>query len=329
MKARWWRRLDDKAVLCELCPHNCVIKTGESGLCGVRENLDGEMHATQYAEAATVAIDPIEKKPLYHFHPGENILSVGFFGCNFSCIFCQNWQLSSGKGHTSEYKPYQLVAAALKKHSFGIAYTYNEPLTNLEYLLETAILARKNGLKNIIVSNGFINPEPLAELLPFLDGANIDVKSIEDEFYRKLCSGRLAPVLETVKTLVSKCHVELTYLVISTQNDRPEHFRKLGKWIADNCGRSTVLHFSAYYPAYKAEFPPTPFETLLKAREITAQYLDFVYLGNVAAGDWSDTYCPRCGSLLISRKRYVARIIGLNNGKCTGCGSDADFLVLN
>lgn len=251
-------------------------------MCGVRRNQKGKLYSLVYEQATSVALDPIEKKPLYHFHPKEFILSVGTKGCNLSCMFCQNWAISKDLGAATETVTSQfLVERAKKLNSFGIAYTYNEPFIWYEFVLDTARLAKKEGLKNVLVTNGYVNIEPLKNILPFIDAMNIDIKSIEEEFYINTCAAKLSPVLETIKQSAKNCHIELTNLIIPTLNDSEDNFVKLRDWIYENLGDSVPLHFSRYFPCYKLNLPATPVSTLEKAQYIAEKKLKFVYLGNV------------------------------------------------
>ena len=281
-EAQFYEKLEENKVRCSLCPQSCIISPGKTGFCRVRKNIQGILYSLIYAETSSIALDPIEKKPLYHYHSGEFILSVGTKGCNLACQFCQNWNISQApvvqtQTVTSDY----LVKEAKRLNSFGIAYTYNEPFIWYEFVLDTAQLAKSEGLKNVLVTNGFINQKPLEEILPFIDAMNIDLKSIDDLFYKKYCFGKLAPVLETIKTSHKKCHIELTNLVIPTLNDKDENFINLVNWIYDNLGDSLPLHFSRYFPCYKMDFAPTPIETLKQAHSIAKEKLKYVYLGNV------------------------------------------------
>ncbi len=248
----------------------------------MRRNIGGKLYSLVYGETTSVSLDPVEKKPLYHFHPGENILSLGTKGCNFKCPFCQNWAISQDlEVQTRKITPQWVVDKAGECKSFGIAYTYNEPFIWYEFVLDTAKLAKKNGLENVLVTNGYVNPKPLEEMLPFIGAMNIDLKSIDDEFYRKYCKGSLDPVLYTIKTSVKACHVELTNLVIPGLNDSEEDFKRLVDWIYDNAGADVPLHFSRYFPCYKLDLPITSKETLEKAYKIAKKKLRNVYLGNV------------------------------------------------
>jgi pyruvate formate lyase activating enzyme len=242
--------------------------------------------AANYARLIIQGFHPLplilEKKPLYHFHSGEFILSAGTVGCNLSCLFCQNWSISKEvKAPTEAITSQELVDKAKQLGSFGIAYTYNEPFMWYEFVKETALLARENGLKNVLVTNGYVNQEPLRDILPLIDAMNIDLKSIRDEFYKKTCSGTIEPVLETIKVSCKACHVELTNLIIPTLNDSVEDLTGLVDWVYDNCGDSVPIHFSRYFPCYKMTLPPTPVETLELAEKIAKKKLKHVYLGNV------------------------------------------------
>ncbi len=281
-EALFYKNTGGKDLQCFLCPHFCRIKDGGTGFCGVRKNVDGKLFTLNYGRISSVALDPIEKKPLYHFHPGEFILSAGTIGCNLSCLFCQNWSISKEiQTPTEPVTSEDLIAKARELRSFGIAYTYNEPFIWYEFVLETAVLARKAGLKNILVTNGYVTEEPLREILPYIDAMNIDIKSIEDVFYKKVCSGSVAEVLDTIKTAVKSCHVELTNLIIPTLNDSDDNFTKLVDWIYDFTGEDTPLHFSRYFPCYKMSIPPTPVDTLKRAEAIARKKLKRVYLGNI------------------------------------------------
>ncbi|MDD4878920.1 MAG: AmmeMemoRadiSam system radical SAM enzyme [Candidatus Omnitrophica bacterium] len=280
-EALYWEKADG-AVRCLLCPHDCKIVNGITGVCGVRQNIDGKLYSLVYGEATSVSLDPVEKKPLYHFHPGEYILSLGTKGCNFKCPFCQNWAISQDLGASAQKITSQWVVDKAKEcKSFGIAYTYNEPFIWYEFVLETAKLAKGEGLENVLVTNGFVNPKPLEEMLPFIGAMNIDLKSIDDEFYRKYCKGSLEPVLQTIKTSVKACHVELTNLVIPGLNDSEDNFIRLVDWIYTNAGADVPLHFSRYFPCYKMDQPVTSKETLEKAYKIAKKKLRNVYLGNI------------------------------------------------
>ena len=274
--------LEGGKVRCLLCPNYCLLKKGEVGRCGVRKNEHGRLYSLIYGEATSIALDPIEKKPLYHFHPGASILSLGTKGCNLKCPWCQNWPISQDlSSPTQKITPEEAVAKAKELNSFGIAYTYNEPFIWYEFVYDTARLAHQRGLKNVLVTNGYVNQKPLEELIGLIDAMNIDVKSIDELFYQKYCQGKLAPVLQAAEFSAKRCHLEITNLIIPGLNDRKENFQELRDWVAEKLGENTPLHFSRYFPAYKTDIPPTPIETLELAGEIARKKLQRVYLGNV------------------------------------------------
>ncbi len=326
-KAMYFEPLEGGRVRCVLCPHRCVIAPGRSGICRQRWNEGGTLTSRIYGRVTSIAMDPIEKKPLYHFHPGEEILSIGTNGCNFSCKHCQNWSISQRDAPTQSLPPAEAVRVARDNGSFGISYTYNEPFIWYEYVLDTSKLAREHGLKNVLVTNGFVNPEPLAELLPFLDALNIDIKSIREEFYREICGGRLAPVLETCIAARKAAHVEITNLIIPTHNDSEADLTALADWVRDHLGADTPTHLSAYFPRYRLDAPPTPPETLERAYGIFAERLDYVYLGNMMLDKGSDTFCSSCGAILIRRHGYATRIVGLDGVKCAKCGAATNVVI--
>ena len=281
-EALYYEKISDKKVRCHLCPYECLIAPGNRGACGVRQNIDGILYSLIYGKTTGLSLDPIEKKPLYHYHPGEFILSLGTRGCNLHCDFCQNWQTSQDvNGPMNDIKSEEVVRKAKEAGSFGIAYTYNEPFIWYEFVLDTAKLARKNGLKNVFVTNGFVNRRPLEEMLPYIDAMNIDLKAFDEDFYIKVCKGKLKPVLDVIKISAKACHVELTNLIIPTLNDSENSIRKMVDWIYSNLGPEVPLHLSRYFPCYKMDLPPTPVETLKKAQNLAKEKLKHVYIGNV------------------------------------------------
>ena len=318
-----------KTVQCQLCPFLCVIEPGQTGHCGVRENQEGKLYSQVYEQFTAVNIDPVEKKPLYHFYPGSDIFSLGTAGCNFNCLFCQNWEISQKK--PAELKMRQVscddaVRMAKQYQTIGIAYTYNEPLMNYEYVLECAALAHKYGLKNVLVTNGYIQEEPLLRLLPEIDALNIDIKSFRDEFYKKSCGGRLAPVLRTAEICIKKkVHIELTNLLIPHLNDSPEELEDLTDWVY-SLGEEVPLHFSRYFPCYKMTAEPTPLAALHKARAIAVKKLKYVYIGNVFEEKTANTYCPHCQELLITRTGYNTVLKALAKGHCGKCGQKVNII---
>ena len=281
-EALYYEKLDNKKVQCHLCPYNCLLSDCGRGACGVRINKAGILYTEVYNKTTAISLDPIEKKPLYHYHSGESILSLGTKGCNLHCQFCQNWHISQEIGTpTQEITSNQVIEKAKTAGSFGIAYTYNEPFIWYEFVLETAKLAKEAGLENVLVTNGYVNMPPLEGMLPYIDAMNIDLKSFDNDFYVKVCKGTLKPVLEVIKRSHKSCHIELTTLIIPTLNDSEEMIRKMVDWIYDNLGENVPLHFSRYFPCYQMTLPPTPVETLKKAGKIAKERLKYVYLGNV------------------------------------------------
>ena len=287
MECSYYRTLDDGRVECQLCPHHCHIANGKTGICRSRRNEDGVLRSLVYGKPCSLAIDPIEKKPLYHFHPGTKCLSIACTGCNFRCLNCQNHEISqmspSDVGHYN-LTPQDVVALCREHHCPGIAYTYTEPLTYLEYIVDTAQLARENGLWNILVTAGYVCQEPLNDLLPYLDAANIDLKSFSDSIYQHVSGGHLQPVLDTILAMHDAgVWIELTNLIIPGINDDLKMIRQMCRWIVDNGLADQPLHFSRFFPRYRMEnFPPTPVSTLNEAKEIALEEgIKHVYLGNV------------------------------------------------
>lgn len=327
--ARYWTTAGDGRLLCGLCPHACRIADGKAGRCGVRVATGGQLLAAGYGLVSSAHLDPIEKKPLYHFHPGNEIFSIGGWGCNLSCLFCQNWSISQAVQDSGEQvEPGAIIKAACDQGAMGIAYTYNEPTINAEFVLDCARLARAAGLKNVLVTNGYVNEAPGAELLSLTDALNIDIKSMDDAFYRKHCGATLAPVLRFCAQAVNAgCHVEITNLLIPGLNDAEDAVRALAKWVAGNLGRAVPLHLSAYRPEYKLDITATPAATLERAGRICRETLDFVYLGNVGTRDGQDTLCPDCGHKWVARRGYSVSVEGLRSGACAGCGRASGFRV--
>ena len=282
VKASFWRGNGGSAI-CGLCPHGCVLPEGGVGLCRVRKNVSGVLYAESYGEVSALALDPIEKKPLARFKPGSLVLSAGSRGCNFSCRFCQNWQISQVKPAVRVFRPEQLVALALgqvKDGNIGLAYTYSEPSVWYEFVKDCAVLAKDAGLDNILVSNGYINPQPLKELAPLLAAANIDLKSFSDAFYRGVCGGTLAPVRESIKILSAYCHLEVTTLIIPGHNDGEEEIARIAAWLAE-ISPSIPLHVTCYYPNYRFQAPPASKEKILRLQEVAAEFLAHIYAGNI------------------------------------------------
>ncbi len=324
-EARHWHALDDGRVACDLCPQACRIADGKHGICLGRVNEGGTLFAQNFGRCVSVAMDPIEKKPLYHVCPGREVLSIACNGCNLRCDFCQNWSISQEMTRTTALPPEKLVRLALEGSSFGIAYTYTEPIIWFEYLLAAGALAHENGLKNILVTNGIVNEAPLRELLPYVDAMNIDLKSMNAEFYRTYCHvDGLDAVLRTIRLGAEQSFIEVTNLVIPGLNDSEEETRELVDFIAD-VDPAIPLHLSRYFPTYKMTVGATPVATLERAAAIAREKLHYVYLGNVGLAE-SDTRCPTSGNVLVRRTGYASEVVGIEDGKCSRCGRPADFL---
>lgn len=333
-KALFFKKINQetKTVQCFICPHKCVINPGKTGICRIRQNVDGELYSLTYDYVSSVNLDPIEKKPLYHFYPGSKILSVGSLGCNFRCMFCQNWEISQAKFGdipVQTLESDQVLMLAKENNSIGIAYTYNEPLINYEWVKDTAQLFREKGLKNVLVSNGYINPQPWEELLPLIDAANIDIKSFREDFYKKFCGAKLTPVLESVKMMAEKKkHVEITTLIIPGENDSEKELEDLTDWLA-GVDNEIPLHFSRYFPQYKLTLSQTSIKTLEKAYNIARKKLKYVYVGNISESEYAKTVCPVCGNILIERSGYSTKISGLDGAKCAKCGNKIRVVRFN
>ncbi len=314
-------------VVCELCPRRCAIPEGASGDCRIRVNLDGKLRATTYGRPSAVHVDPMEKKPMFHFLPGTPIFSIATAGCNLHCKNCQNWQLSQRGGEEMEHiyraDPDVVVKAAIDEGCHSIAYTYSEPLVYYEYTCDTSVLAHRAGLRNVLVTAGYINQKPLRRLCKVADATNCDLKAFDDDFYRTNCGVKLRPVLDSLVTFREEgVWVEITNLVIPTLNDDLGQIRRMCVWIRDHLGADTPLHFSRYHPEYRMlNLPATPVETLTRARaEAKDVGLHYVYVGNVWGGDAESTRCPHDDTLLIRRTGYRIEENHLVDGCCPACG---------
>lgn len=318
----------DKHLRCLLCPHQCVIHDGRTGICQVRRNEKGKLTAEAWGKLSALNFDPIEKKPLYHYHPGKTILSLGSVGCNMMCSCCQNWQISQTSAAEFHFnrkmKPAEILKLALSQHNnIGVAYTYNEPTIWFEYMQDIARLVYAEGRKNVMVSNGYINEDPLKELMRYMDAFNIDLKGFSDDFYRKFTGARLLPVLRTLEMIrIAGKHLEITCLIIPEMNDEPRLFSKMIQWIEETLGPETVLHLSRYHPSYKLNVASTSYQTLDELYTIARERLLYVYVGNVQMKDYQDTKCGKCGELLIRRTGYHVELTALTEkGSCAKCGS--------
>ncbi|AET66168.1 pyruvate-formate lyase-activating enzyme [Desulfosporosinus orientis DSM 765] len=301
---------------CLLCPQHCQLRPGQSGRCHARENREGEIISRTYGEVAAWNVDPIEKKPLYHFYPGSWIFSVGGFGCNLSCSFCQNYEVSQQHQAGRKVTPAELAELSVREQrSIGLCFTYSEPSVWFEMIRDTAPFVKAQGGKVVLVSNGTISPHFLEELIPWLDAANIDIKAFSEDFYQHYCGSKLAWVLDNVERLAGRVHLEVTTLLIQGANDHPRELRELAQWLA-KLNVPLAWHLSAYHPAYRLKVPATDRETLDRAWDIAKEYLPYVYLGNVRGG--STTFCPRCGETVIKREPFLVN--RLDGGCCPKCG---------
>ena len=322
-----YERMAEGAVRCNVCAFRCIIRPGARGVCLVRRNVDGTLYTLVYGRTVTQEIDPVEKKPLFHFYPGSSAYSIATVGCNFRCRFCQNWEVSQAVRDEHfimgvEASPEQIVRAAQETGCRSIAYTYTEPTIFFEYAYDTARLAHEAGLANIFVTNGYETPEALETIRPYLDAANVDLKSFSDEYYRRICTARLQPVLDTLRHIRRLgIWLEVTTLIIPTLNDSEDELRALTSFLVEELGPDTPWHVSRYFPAYKLiDKPVTPLNILERACQIGREAgLRYVYVGNVPAGDMENTRCHRCGDLLIQRRSLALVQNRLEQGKCPRC----------
>lgn len=323
--AKWWNE-KEQGIECYLCPRRCIIADQSYGVCNVRKNVENTLYTIVYGHPVAVHVDPIEKKPLYHFYPGSQIFSVGTVGCNLLCEFCQNWDIARAKPDDTQMhniSPEKIIDMAQKSNCIGIAFTYNEPTIFGEYVLDIATLAHQSGLQTVMVTNGYITPEAIDDIYPFIDAANIDLKSFSNEFYRQYCKGELQPVLDALQRIRDfGTFIEITTLIIPGKNDSDSELDHLTRWIVGNLGPDVPVHFSAFHPDYKMrQLSRTPKETLDKAREIAIRNgLRYVYEGNVLVENEDNTYCYYCGRLLIERRCFSIIKNNLEGDICS-CGS--------
>lgn len=331
-----YQNILDGKTQCSVCPRQCILKNGQRGFCHVRQNIDGNIVLTSYGFNTGLAVDPIEKKPLYHFLPSSRILSFGTIGCNLGCQFCQNWQTSKATvdpQRLNKVSPQVIAQLALKHNCQSVAFTYNEPTIFLEYAIDTAIECKKLGIKTVAVSAGYINPEPRAELFKYIDAVNIDLKAFNNDFYKRNCLASIEPVLDTLKYIKNETNtwLEVTTLLIEGENDSDEELNPQCEWIVENLGDCVPLHFSAFRPHFKFhDRPTTHIDTLKKARSIAlSKGLKYVYAGNVANPDTSTTYCKNCGEKLIVRNGFFVQKNNLKDGNiCPNCEIICDGILL-
>ena len=315
-------------IRCELCPRECVLGPWQRGDCRVRIS-DGEKLVTLvYGKPCAVNVDPVEKKPMFHFLPGSGAFSIATAGCNLHCKFCQNWDISQSNAedtNNADLSPEEVVNLAIRHRCASIAYTYSEPIIFYEYMYDTASIARSRGVKNIMVTAGFINEKPLRELCGLIDGANVDLKAFTEDFYRDICFGRLDTVMRTLEIMVEEgVYVEITNLIVPTLNDKEDEIRKMCAWIVGALGDRVPLHFSRFHPMYQLQgLYPTPVAVLERAAEIAAQEgVKYVYVGNVPGSRLESTWCPACGMVLVGRRGYSVLELNLTGGRCKFCGEE-------
>jgi pyruvate formate lyase activating enzyme len=325
--ASYWNKVKDKLVQCVLCPRRCVISNGQRGLCTVRINKDGILYTLGYGNPIAVHVDPIEKKPFFNVMPGANAFSIAVAGCNMRCLFCQNWQISQAKPDevdAYDMPPETVVSEAIKNNCPFIVYTYTEPTIFYEYMLDISKLAHAKGLKNAMHTCGYINQEPLKELLKYMDAVNVDLKGFNEEFYQNMGAfASLEPVLDTIKEIKKEgVWLELTNLIVPGLNDNPDELKKMCIWIKDNLGPDTPLHFSRFMPSFKLQnLPPTPVSKLEEAYKIAKDAgLNYVYIGNIPGHPGENTYCPKCKLMVIGRIGYRITENNIRDGKCRFCG---------
>ncbi|MGD2270053.1 MAG: AmmeMemoRadiSam system radical SAM enzyme [Desulfobacterales bacterium] len=333
MKAYLWEPIDNQKVRCDLCGHRCVIKEGRRGKCGVRENTSGVLETLVYGKIIARHIDPIEKKPLFHYLPGSLSYSIATVGCNFKCLFCQNADIAQmpsehqGRVMGDAVGPSEVVKAAARADCRSISYTYTEPTVFFEFAYDTAQLARKKGIGNVFVTNGYMTPEAIEMISPYLDAANVDLKAFSDKYYKELCGARLAHVKETLTLMKSKgIWLEVTTLIVPGLNDAPAELQKLAAFLVESLGPETPWHISRFHPTYKLiDRPPTPRQTLITAREIGIEAgLKYVYTGNVPGDAGEKTFCYSCGKVLIDRWGFQISRYSIDDGRCQYCGTTID-----
>ncbi|CCY23645.1 radical SAM domain protein [Brachyspira sp. CAG:484] len=328
---KYQKNLNDNRVQCTICPRNCILKENQEGFCHIRKNAGGEIVLTSYGYNTGLAIDPVEKKPLYHFYPGSSVLSFGTLGCNMGCQFCQNWKTTKNRGSNkflNKASPAEIVETAKYYACKSVAFTYNDPIAFFEYAVDTAKLCRENGIKTIAVTSGFINPEPAKEFFKYMDAANIDLKGFSENFYKKNCLAHIKPVLDTIKYVKNEtdCWLELTTMLIEGENNSDEDIKSECSWIAENLGELVPLHFSAFFPSYRfMDREATAFPALLRAYEIAQNSgLKYVYTGNLTSRSTSATYCKNCHRPVIIRNGYGLLEYNLDGENCIFCGTKCD-----
>jgi pyruvate formate lyase activating enzyme len=325
IEARWWHTDGDR-VVCDLCPRACRLRDGQTGFCNARRNTAGRLTTLTYGHPVGLGIDPIEKKPLFHFLPGSPVLSFGTVGCTLACRFCQNWSMSQSDARAGSRRvaPEEILELLRRDEVPSVSYTYNEPTVFAEYLVDVARLARENGIRNVMVSNGYISPQAREEVFAHIDGINVDLKGFSERFYARETRSHLAPVLDTLEWIGKRPDIwlEITTLLIPGLNDSEKMLTEECDWIIGHLGVDVPLHLTAFHPAYQMlDRPRTPPEILQRARDIArGKGLRYVYTGNVADSEGQSTVCPACEAIVIARSGHSARTVGLENGRCNACG---------
>jgi pyruvate formate lyase activating enzyme len=326
VEAKYYKKLENKEIECGLCPRKCKVGDRERGYCGCRENQGGTYYTLVHSYACSANVDPIEKKPFFHFLPGTQAFSIATAGCNLNCKFCQNWEISQVRPEQVQaifMPPEDVASYAQQSSSRSIAYTYSEPTVFYEYMLDCAIAGRNRGIKSVVVTAGYINHDPLMELIREVDAIKVDFKGFTEEYYQKICQGQLKPVMDTLVDLAkAKMWYEIVYLVVPTLNDNFNDIRLMCKWMVKDLGKDVPLHFTQFHPMYLLKnLPVTPVSTLEKAREIALEEgMNFVYVGNVPGHKGENTYCPACKKAVIERYGYTITQMNLKDGKCKFCG---------
>ncbi|MCP5104038.1 MAG: AmmeMemoRadiSam system radical SAM enzyme [bacterium] len=323
-EAKYYEKLGEKKVQCKLCPQECRVADLERGTCGVRENRGGTYYTLVHSNPCSANIDPIEKKPIFHYYPATKAFSIATAGCNFVCKFCQNWEISQKRPEqvrAIEMPPQKVISIAKQRGCKTVAHTYTEPVIFFEYMLDCAIEGKERGVPNVMISNGYIMEKPMRELCKYLGAVKIDLKAFTEKFYKEMCAGKLKPVLDTLTVLKDEgVWFEIVVLLIPTLNDGKGEISRMSKWIVKELGPDVPVHFSRYYPTFMLKnIPPTPPETVLQARKIAMDNgVKFAYVGNMIS-DAESTYCPGCGEMLIKRMRYTTRKTGMKGNKCKYC----------
>ncbi|MCL0040986.1 AmmeMemoRadiSam system radical SAM enzyme [Thermodesulfovibrionales bacterium] len=326
--ARYWQPLNDNRVLCQLCPHYCIIPEGVRGLCRVRENREGALYTLVWGKPVAIGIGPIEKAPFHHFHPGHRRQTIATAGCNLRCKHCQNWRISQREFEEVRYRlrsPEEIIAGVKRAGLNSVSFTYTEPTVFFEYMYDIAKLAQAHGMKTTLVTNGFINPEPLRALLEHMDAVRVDLKAFTEEFYREISGASLAPVLATLKIIQEEgVWLEIINLIIPTLNDCPTEIRAMSKWILENLGPDVPIHFNRFFPAFKmTHLPPTPVETLEMAHRIAREEgINFATIGNLPGHRYDSTFCPNCGARLLHRVGIALLTNNIKDGRCRFCGEE-------